>query len=99
MVKEITAIEHADGQSYWVLTQFVNKFYAFRVAETGVNPNQMVTIEPLISFQGYRRNGVGYMKASQMNEKIAVAHRQNGDESGGFSFNTGSVWLYDWCNR
>ena len=25
--EKITAIEHADGQSYWVLTQFVNKFY------------------------------------------------------------------------
>ena len=35
------------------------------------------------------------MKASPNGEKIAVAHRQNGDESGGFSFNTGSVWLYD----
>ena len=94
--EKITAIEHADGQSYWVLTQFVNKFYAFRVDETGVNPNPVVTtIEPLISFQGYRRNGIGYMKASPNGEKIAVAHRQNGDESGGFSFNTGSVWLYD----
>jgi hypothetical protein len=94
--EKITAIEHADGQSYWVLTQFVNKFYAFRVDETGVNPNPIVTtIEPLISFQGYRRNGIGYMKASPNGEKIAVAHRQNGDESGGFSFNTGSVWLYD----
>jgi gliding motility-associated-like protein len=94
--EKITAIEHADGQSYWVLTQFVNNFYAFRVDETGVNPNPIITtIEPLISFQGYRRNGIGYMKASPNGEKIAVAHRQNGDESGGFSFNTGSVWLYD----
>ena len=97
--EKITAVEHSDKQSYWVLTQFIDNFYAFRVDATGVNTTPVVTnIIPLINFEGYRRNAIGYMKASPDGSRIAVCHRQNGDQPGGFSNNSGSVWIYDFDN-
>ena len=98
--EKITAVEHDDGQSYWVVTHFINKFYAFRVDASGVNPIPVTTTTSTsISQQGYRRNGIGYMKASPDGSKIAVCHRQNGNTEGQNSNNTGSVWLYDFDNQ
>ena len=97
--EKITAVEHADGQSYWVLTHFRDKFYAFRIDNAGVDTNPVVsTVGPLITEQGYRRNAIGYMKASPDGSKIAICHRQNGNSQGSNSNNTGSVWLYDFDN-
>ena len=97
--EKITAVEHSDKQSYWVLTQFIDNFYAFRVDAAGVNTTPVETnIIPLINFEGYRRNAIGYMKASPDGSRIAVCHRQNGNQPGGFSNNTGSVWIYDFDN-
>ena len=97
--EKITAVEHSDGQSYWILTHFRDQFYAFRVDGSGVNTTPISTqIAPLITEQGYRRNGIGYMKASPDGTKIALCHRQNGNQQGGFSNGTGSVWLYDFDN-
>ena len=98
--EKITAVEHNDGQSYWVLTHFIDKFYAFRIESSGVNTTPIVTTTtPFISEQGYRRNGIGYMKASPDGSKIAVCHRQNGNSEGQNSNNTGSVWIYDFDNE
>ena len=97
--EKITAVEHADGQSYWVLTHFRDQFYAFRIDNTGVNTNAVIsTVGPLITELGYRRNGIGYMKASPDGSKIVVCHRQNGNTQGQNANNTGSVWLYDFDN-
>ena len=63
--EKITAVEHADGQSYWVLTHFVEAFYAFRVDSNGVNTAPSISnIAPSIGVEGYRRNGIGYLKSS-----------------------------------
>ena len=97
--EKITAVEHADGASYWVLTHFMDKFYAFRVDNSGVNTSPQETqISPLINYTGYRRNGIGYMKASPDGTKIAVGHRQNGNTEGQTANATGSVWIYDFDN-
>lgn len=97
--EKITAVEHSDGQSYWVLTHFRDKFYAFRVDGSGVNTTPITTqIAPLITEQGYRRNAIGYMKASPDGTKIALCHRQNGTTEGQNSNGTGSVRLYDFDN-
>lgn len=97
--EKITAVEHADGASYWVLTHFMDKFYAFRVDNSGVNTSPQETqIAPLINYTGYRRNGIGYMKASPDGTKIAVGHRQNGNTEGQTANATGSVWIYDFDN-
>ena len=97
--EKITAVEHADGASYWVLTHFIDKFYAFRIDNSGVNTSPQETqIAPLINYTGYRRNGIGYLKASPDGTKIAVAHRQNGNTEGQTANATGSVWIYDFDN-
>ncbi len=97
--EKITAVEHADGQSYWVVTHFRDQFYSFRIDNTGVNTNPVVsTVGPLITEQGYRRNAIGYMKASPDGSKITVCHRQNGNQQGQNANSTGSVWLYDFDN-
>ena len=97
--EKITAVEHSDGQSYWVLTHFRDQFYAFRVDGSGVNTTPIFTqTAPLITEQGYRRNAIGYMKASPDGTKIAICHRQNGTTEGQNSNATGSVWLYDFEN-
>ncbi|MDG1314154.1 MAG: T9SS type B sorting domain-containing protein, partial [Flavobacteriaceae bacterium] len=93
--EKITAVEHADGQSYWVLTHFVNIFYAFRVDSNGVNTSPSISaVAPSISVDGYRRNGIGYIKSSPNGEKLAIAHSQNGNQEGGDADN-GSGWVYD----
>ena len=93
--EKITAVEHADGQSYWVLTHFIDTFYAFRVDNNGVNLNPVTsTVSPSISVSGYRRNAIGYLKSSPDGGKLAIAHSQNSNTEGGNSDN-GSAWIYD----
>ena len=93
--EKITAVEHADGQSYWVLTHFISSFYAFRVDSNGVNPAPSISnVAPSIAIEGYRRNAIGYLKSSPDGNKIAIAHNQNGTNEGGNS-NNGSAWIYD----
>ena len=97
--EKITAVEHADGQSYWVITQFINIFYAFRVDSSGVNPNPVTSqLSPAIPTSGYRRNAIGYIKSSPNGSKLAVCHNQNGNVEGSAQNNSGSFWLYDFDN-
>lgn len=96
--EKITAVYGDDCVSIWVITQFVDTFYAFRVDENGVNHTPVTSVlEPFITTEGYRRNGIGYMKASPDGTKVAIAHSQNlntpSDTTS--SGTTGSVWLYD----
>ena len=94
--EKITAVEHADGQSYWLMTQFKNSFYAFRIDASGVNTTPVVsTASPLITTNGYRRNAIGYLKSSPDGSKLVAAHNQNGSTLGQTDFNSGSAWLYD----
>jgi gliding motility-associated-like protein len=94
--EKITAISDLGTNSFWVVTHFVNKFYAFKVDGTGVNTTPVITtIGSNISLAGYRRNAIGYLKASPDGNKLAVAHQQNGTEIGGSSFSTGTIELFD----
>ncbi len=99
--EKITAVEHNDGNSYWVITQFINTFYAFRVDENGVNTTPVTSqVTPNIITDGYRRNGIGYLKSSPDGTKLAICHAQNIDtpSNNTSSGNTGSLWLYDFDN-
>ena len=99
--EKITAVEHADGNSYWVITHFIDVFYAFRVDSNGVNPNPVTSQElPSQGTDGYRRNAIGYMKSSPDGSKVVVCHAQNLDTPSDTtnSGTTGSVWLYDFDN-
>ncbi|AXG75100.1 hypothetical protein DVK85_13015 [Flavobacterium arcticum] len=96
--EKITAVKNASATGFWVLTQFVDKFYAFEVTSTGVNEIPIVTqIEPLIITNGYRRNAIGYLKASPDSQKLAIVHQQNGTVQGQ-AIGNGSVYLYDFDN-
>lgn len=92
--EKITAVRDNSG-GYWVITQFVDRFFAFRVTSAGVSQTPVITyIDPYITTAGYRRNAIGYLKASPNGEKLAIAHSQNGSQTGQTS-NDGSVYLYD----
>jgi gliding motility-associated-like protein len=99
--EKITAVEHDDGNSYWVITQFVDTFYAFRVDSNGVNTTPITSqVPPFITTEGYRRNGIGYLKSSPNGSKLAICHAQNitTPSNNTSSGNTGSVWIYDFDN-
>ena len=95
--EKISAVEHNDKQSYWVISHFLDIFYAFRVDESGVNTTPVTTqITPLVSLNGYRRNSIGYLKSSPDGTKLAICHNEQGNIQGQNPNNTtGSLWIYD----
>jgi len=94
--EKITAVEHSDGQSYWVVSHFMDTFYAFRVDENGVNMTPVTTqISPLVSINGYRRNAIGYLKSAPDGTKLAICHSEQGRSQGQRAVNSGSLWVYD----
>ena len=93
--EKITAVKNGNNSGFWVITHFIDKFYAFEVTADGVNETPIVTqINPVIPTSGYRRNSIGYIKASPNGKKIAVAHMQIGTTPGS-SVANGVVYLYD----
>ncbi|QEE51370.1 T9SS type B sorting domain-containing protein [Flavobacterium alkalisoli] len=96
--EKITAVKNADGTGYWVITQFVDRFYSFLVDANGVNETPVVSqLLPVIPTSGYRRNAIGCLKISPTGNKLAIAHMQVGTETGGSASN-GMVYLYDFNN-
>ena len=96
--EKITAVRAEDCSSFWVITQFTDKFYAFKIDMNGVDPNPIVsTIGPNIPVSGYRRNALGYLKASPDASKIVVAHFGESTITGGDA--GGGVYLYDFDNE
>jgi gliding motility-associated-like protein len=100
--EKITAVQGSDCQTMWVITQFVDTFYAFKIDENGFNDLTPVTssLIPTITTQGYRRNGIGYIKSSPDGTKLAVCHAQNSNlpSDNNSDSNSGSFWLYDFDN-
>ena len=95
--EKITAVRAEDCSSFWVITHFTDKFYAFRVDVNGVDLNPVIsTIGPNIPISGYRRNALGYLKASPDASKIAVSHFGEATVPGGNA--AGSVYLFDFDN-
>ncbi len=95
--EKITAVRADDCSSFWVITHFTNKFYAFRVTTTGVETTPVIsTIGPEVPISGYRRNSLGYIKASPDGSKLAVAHFGFATTAGGDA--SGGVYLYDFDN-
>lgn len=93
--EKITAVKNNNGTGFWVITQFIDKFYAFEVTAGGVNTTPVVSrLNPVVPVSGYRRNAVGCIKASPNGNYIAIAHQQIGNLTGQFS-DGGNVYLYD----
>ncbi len=93
--EKITAVKNSTGTGFWVITHFIDKFYAFLIDATGVNTTPVITqIAPTVPTSGYRRNSIGYLKASPDGKKLAIAHNQKGTLTGQVESN-GGVYLYD----
>ncbi|WP_299391866.1 T9SS type B sorting domain-containing protein [uncultured Gelidibacter sp.] len=102
--EKITAVTHSDGSTIWVLTQFINKFYAFRVDANGVNKTPVIStvpqsVFPRIDNLGVNISAIGYMKLSPDGKKLAIAHSSTslGSPKSGTK-RSGTVLLYDFNN-
>lgn len=98
--EKITAVQHNDGMSYWVITHFLDSFYAFKITNTGVQHNPVVSkTSTIVPLGGYLTNAQGYLKSSANGKKLAIAHAsiKSNNESGprGKVRSTGKVLLYD----
>lgn len=92
--EKVTAVANADGSGYWVISHFIDTFYAFKVDASGVTETPVATqITPTVGVAGYRRNAIGCIRASTNGNYVAIAHQQIGSVTGG-SANNGVVYLY-----
>ncbi|MEY8849288.1 T9SS type B sorting domain-containing protein [Psychroserpens sp. XS_ASV72] len=95
--EKITAVGADDCSSFWVITHFVDRFYAFKVDVNGVDQTPVVSVVgPEVPVEGYRRNSLGYIKASPDGSKIAVAHFGFATQTAGNA--PGGVYLFDFDN-
>ena len=85
--EKVTGIRNSQDGSYWVITQFRNQFYAYRVDANGVNTTPVIsTTGPWIdNFENIR----GTLKVSPDGTKIAITHTIIEPEF------TGSFYLFD----
>ena len=100
--EKISSVIAGDCISYWVVTQFTNKFYSFRVTSSGVNTSPVVSsitnnFKPLINDQDLNITAPGYMKISPDGKLLAAAYSGTalGSPRSGGAKNTGKVFLYD----
>ena len=96
--EKITAVKADDCFSFWVITHFGDTFYAFKIDENGVDPDPVTSVvTPYIPLEGYRRNALGYLKASPDGTKLVSANFGEstvlGEDAGG------GIYLYDFDNN
>ncbi|WP_299257033.1 T9SS type B sorting domain-containing protein [uncultured Aquimarina sp.] len=73
--EKITAVKSDDCDAFWVITHFIDTYYAFSVDQTGVNTTPVTSqVGVTVPISGYRRNALGYLKASPEGDKLAVVH-------------------------
>lgn len=95
--EKITAVKADDCSSFWVISHFTNKFYAFKVDVNGVNTTPVISeVGPEVPVSGYRRNALGYIKASPDGTRLAVAHLGFATTLAGEA--PGGVYLFDFNN-
>ncbi|REG87216.1 T9SS type B sorting domain-containing protein [Winogradskyella sediminis] len=96
--EKITAVRAEDCSSFWVLTHFGNKFYAFKIDTNGVQTTPVISqIGPNIPIEGYRRNSLGYIKTSPDASKLIAANFGEATVAGGNA--PGNIFLYDFNNE
>ncbi|WP_026915487.1 T9SS C-terminal target domain-containing protein [Christiangramia portivictoriae] len=100
--EKISAVIAGDCVSYWVVTQFTNKFYSFRVSAAGVNTSPVVStinnnFPPRINEQDLNVTAPGYLKISPDGKFMAAAYSGTsiGSPRSGGAKKTGKVFLYD----
>ncbi len=94
--EKITAVRNADCESIWVITHFVDRFYAYDVSSTGVNlvPIESV-VDPIVPIIGYRDNALGYLKSSPDGTKLAIAHATLNENPASDASSPGKLLVYD----
>lgn len=95
--EKITAVKGSDCNSIWLLTHFIDKFYAFKIDNTGVNTTPVISqTGPVIPISSYRRAALGYMKVSPNGKKLIIAHNtKTYNQIGSNDVEDGGVYLYD----
>ncbi len=95
--EKITAVKGSDCNSIWLLTHFIDKFYAFKIDNSGVNTSPVISqTGPAIPISSYRRAALGYMKVSPNGKKLIVAHNtKTYNQIGSNDAENGGVYLYD----
>jgi gliding motility-associated-like protein len=95
--EKITAVKADDCTSFWVITHFTDSFYAFKIDENGVSNTPIIsTIGPNIPAEGYRRNALGYLKASPDGSKLISANFGESTVPAGDA--GGGIYLFDFDN-
>ncbi|QXP78051.1 MULTISPECIES: T9SS type B sorting domain-containing protein [Winogradskyella] len=96
--EKITAVRAEDCSSFWVITHFGNKFYAFKIDENGVESTPVISeIAPYVPIEGYRRNSLGYIKTSPDASKLIAANYGEATITGENA--SGNIFLYDFNNE
>jgi len=99
--EKITAVQHNDGISFWVITHFKDTFYSFKISTDGLDKNPVkTTTAQNIPLGGYNTNAIGYLKASPNGKKIAMANMATKtsnefNPNGTVKRNSGNVYLYN----
>ncbi|WP_435577671.1 T9SS type B sorting domain-containing protein [Gilvibacter sp.] len=94
--EKITAVRNADCESIWVITHFVDRFYAYDVGSAGVNPVPVESlVEPEVPLIGYRDNALGYLKSSPDGSKLAIAHATLNENPASDAGSPGALFVYD----
>ncbi|WP_196892401.1 T9SS type B sorting domain-containing protein [Aureivirga marina] len=78
--EKITATKTADGNGYWLITHYIDSFYAYKITADGVNTTPVIsTLTPTIQAITGAHEGVavtnmrGYIKSNLQSNKIAAA--------------------------
>lgn len=95
--EKITAVKGNDCNSIWLVTHFIDKFYAFKIDNSGINSTPVVSqVGPTIPVSSYRRAAIGYMKISPNGKKLLIAHNtRTYNQIGSSAAEDGGVYLYD----
>ena len=98
--EKITAVRGADCSSTWLITHFIDKFYAFKIDNNGVDEDPVISQSgPTVPLSGYRRSALGYLKASPDGGKLITANNTtNYDQIGTSDAGDGNVYLFDFDN-
>ena len=94
--EKITAVRNADCESIWVITHFIDRFYAYDVTAAGVNPVAVESVvDPVVPLIGYRDNALGYLKSSPDGSKLGIAHATLNENPESDAGSPGALLIYD----
>jgi len=100
--EKITAVKAEDCTSTWVITHFIDTFYAFKIDDNGINETPVTSqVGPVVPTSGYRRAAIGYLKASPDGTKLLTANQTttyNAPDDTIFDGGDGNFYYFDFDN-